>query len=180
MNSSNLHKQINSVNSKLMFLRYLQSPSSEFLPSDQAMQIAASSLNDNDADIFSIDVAGVGPTGPTGPQGDVGQIGPTGPTGPSGSTSLLIPVTLVTTPEYSATYTDFYIGIDYDGPTLILLPEAISGLMYIIKDQGGNSSIFPITIQANTSTIDGSSSAIISSDYGSLTFIFNGTEWHLI
>jgi hypothetical protein len=52
--------------------------------------------------------------------------------------------------------------------------------VFIVKDSAGVASINPITVSAIASTIDGVAAATINANYGSLTFIFNGTEWNIV
>jgi hypothetical protein len=61
----------------------------------------------------------------------------------------------------------------------VVLPVSPTGTVFIVKDAAGVASINPITVTATASTIDGAASAIINTNYGSLTFIFNGIEWNI-
>lgn len=110
-------------------------------------------------------------------------------------TGLVIPVTIVTSCFYYILSSDYYIGVNADDPTTIVLPAgkgaskkntniitvpSISlGTVYIIKDISGRASINPITVK-DTSTIDGSEHVFINTDYGCLTLIYNGVEWNII
>ena len=122
-----------------------------------------------------------GPTGATGAAstvtGPTGIDGATGPTGPAAP--LTVPVTITTTTPYTALPSDYVIGVNVAGPSVIDLPSSPTGTIYYIKDVSGNALINTITIQ-DVALIDGSSNAVINSDYGSLTFVFNGTEWSLL
>ena len=126
-------------------------------------------LEDNDLFINS---SIVGPPGPPGPGG------PPGPPGPPGSPGL-VPTTIITTTPFTAILTDYYLAVDVVGASSIILPVAPIGTVFIIKDISGDADVFPITITASTS-IDGNANAIINVPYGSLTFIFNGTEWNIV
>lgn len=90
-----------------------------------------------------------------------------------------VTVTQVTTPEYTATAKDYFLCVDVDEPVTITLPTGILGTVYIVKDCDGDASTNPITIQGTSQDIDGST-ATIDTDYGSLAFIFNGTEWNIV
>lgn len=90
-----------------------------------------------------------------------------------------VPVTEVTTPTYTATIRDYFLCVDHTGLVTITLPFGILGTVYIIKDCSGNAFDYPITIQGTAQTIDGGV-AEINTNYGSLTFIFNGTEWSIV
>jgi hypothetical protein len=110
--------------------------------------------------------------------GTPGPAGPPGPPGPPGTPGL-VPVTIITTTPYAAALTDYYLAVDVAGPASIVLPVAPVGTVFVVKDIDGDANTNPITITAST-TIDGAASATINSPYGSLTFIFNGTEWNII
>lgn len=110
--------------------------------------------------------------GPPGPQGPIGPAGPPGTPG-------LVPVTIATATPFNVATTDYFIGVNVASPTSIILPVSPTGTVFIVKDIDGDSSTNPITITAST-TIDGAASATIDSPYGSLQFVFNGTEWNIV
>ena len=115
-----------------------------------------------------------GPQGPQGIQGIQGEIGPQGPPG-----SLIVPVITVST-DYTALPTDYFIGVDTTTTSItITLPLAPEGTVYIVKDVAGNAATNPITV-VNTALIDGAASAIINTNYGSLTFIFSNSVWNIV
>ena len=126
-------------------------------------------IEDNDLFINSIVNGGVGPPGPPGP------VGPPGPPGTPG----LVPTTLVTETPFTPALTDYYLAVDVIGASSIVLPVAPIGTVFIVKDINGDADVFPITITATT-PIDGNINAIIYVPYGSLTFIFNGTDWNIV
>lgn len=134
-------------------------------------------------DVITINTGGSsgGTPGPVGPQGPTGNTGPQGPTGNTGPAANINFVTLTNiNTDYTATANDYYLCVDtLANPVNITLPVGLLGRVYVIKDCGGNSSINPIKINGTGETIDGSN-AIINSDYGSTSFIFNGTEWNTI
>jgi hypothetical protein len=135
-----------------------------------AVQGASNSVGGSGNDIINI-----GGEGPPGPQGEPGPEGPQGEPGTPG----LVPVTEVTTTPFEVSLTDYYLAVNVDEPTSIILPVAPTGTVFIIKDIDGDASINPITVTAST-TIDGAASALINTDYGSITLIFNGTEWNIV
>jgi hypothetical protein len=93
---------------------------------------------------------------------------------------LYIPVTEVTETPFTPTVSDYFLCVDIDGPSSIVLPaNPVTGRVYVVKDCDGDASTNPITITATGSTIDGSANATINTDYGSLNFVFNGTEWSI-
>lgn len=128
----------------------------------------------DDCDLF-INSTVIGPPGPPGPPGPVGPVGPAGPPGTPG----LVPVTLVTTTPFAPTLTDYYLAVNVAAPSSISLPAALTGTVYIIKDISGLASTNSIIVTATTN-IDGAVSALINTDYGSITLIFNGTEWSIV
>lgn len=60
--------------------------------------------------------------------------------------------------------------------TLPLIPEEHKE--YTVKDKSGAASTFPITVKGNGKLIDGLSTLLISSNYGSVDFIYDGTDWN--
>lgn len=128
-----------------------------------------------------------GPTGPSGPSGVAGPSGPTGPTGvtgpsgpsgPSGPLSI-VPVTNVTTTPYAALTTDYMMAVNVASASIVNLPASPTGTVYIVKDSSGLAATNPITV-IDVSLIDGQASASIDVNYGSLTFVYNGTEWNIV
>jgi hypothetical protein len=90
-------------------------------------------------------------------------------------------VTIANTSPYNALSTDYDIAVTANAviPASVVLPVSVTGKIFIVKDAAGVASINPITVTATASTIDGAASAIINTNYGSLTFIFNGIEWNI-
>jgi hypothetical protein len=129
----------------------------------------------NGTDIFYNNGGGVGPPGPPGP------IGPPGPPGPPGTLSP-VPVTIVNTSPYIALPTDYNLAVTANAviPASVVLPASPTGTVFIVKDAAGVANINSITVSAIAATIDGDASATINSPYGSLTFIYNGTEWNIV
>lgn len=89
--------------------------------------------------------------------------------------------TTFTTETYTAAPTDYYIGARYySGPATVVLPRGVQNKTYIIKDELGLASNYPITIQsALGQTIDGQNSITIDTSFSSVTIVF-GDEWHII
>ena len=76
--------------------------------------------------------------------------------------------------------TDHVVFVDTTSFTsLITLPTGIDGKEYIIKDSGGNASSNNITVSSGQN-IDGDSTYVINMDYGSVTVIFNSSEWSVV
>lgn len=91
-----------------------------------------------------------------------------------------VTVTQVTTPEYTATATDYFLCVDVAAPVTITLPTGILGTVYIVKDCDGDAATNPITIQGTGGELVDGATATINSPYGSLSFIFNGSEWSIV
>jgi hypothetical protein len=131
----------------------------------------ASGIGGNGNDIITINGAGPpGPPGPQGPQGIPGQPGTVG----------LVPVTDVATATYTALSTDYFLCVLTNGVVTITLPTGILGTVYIVKDCFGDAVTNPITIQGTGGQLVDGSTAIINTNFGSLQFIFNGTDWSIV
>lgn len=128
----------------------------------------------NGTDIFYNNGGSVGPQGPAGPPGPIGPPGQPGTIG-------IVPVTLVTTSPFTPTLTDYLLDVNFDGASSIVLPVSPIGTVFIIKDISGTAGTNVITVSAIGGTlIDGSATALINTNYGSLTLIFNGTQWDIV
>lgn len=67
------------------------------------------------------------------------------------------------------------------GVTLILPDSPRLGQILVVKDSSGTSSSFPISITGNSNhTIDGQTSKIINTAYGSMIFIWQGNQWSVL
>jgi len=85
---------------------------------------------------------------------------------------------LVTSNTYSLVPDDYYVGINYAGPTTITLqPTAQHGKVVVIKDESGNCSINPITVTGNVDNDSGG--FILKINNGAIQMIYrNG--WRII
>lgn len=127
-------------------------------------------VEDNDLLINSIITGTEGPPGPPGPAGPIGPEGPPG--------SLVVPVTTVEE-DYTALPTDYFIAVITGDAYTITLPAGPDGTTFIVKDVLGDASANPITV-VDAGLIDGAASAIINTDFGSLTFIYNNGAWSIV
>ena len=123
-----------------------------------------------------------GITGATGSQGPIGATGLQGPIGATGSSGFHS-ATGVTSSSYSITLNDNptqYFGISHSSTSAtITIPDYTSdGKVVIIKDESGNASHYPITV--NASKIDQSNQAIIALDNGSITLMWRVDTWWII
>jgi len=87
-----------------------------------------------------------------------------------------------TAASYTALITDYYIGITNTSAagTITLPPAATAGngKVYIIKDESGGAAGNNITVQGNgAELIDGANTALITTNYGSIKLMCNGTNW---
>jgi hypothetical protein len=90
-----------------------------------------------------------------------------------------VAVTDVATATYTALATDYFLCVLTVGPVTITLPTGTLGKVYIVKDCAGNAQAAPIVVQGTAQNVDGGT-ATINTNYGSLQFIFNGTEWSIV
>ena len=95
------------------------------------------------------------------------------------SGASILPVTDVGVTPYTPGSTEYYLCVDVAGPAAIVLPTSVVGKVYVVKDCDGDAATNPITITAVGATIDGAAAATINVNYGSLNFVFNGTEWNV-
>jgi hypothetical protein len=111
--------------------------------------------------------------------GEVGPPGPLGPPGPPGTPSL-VPVTIVTDTPFTVTLTDYLLDINVAAPSSVILPISPTGTVFVVKDISGSASTNVIIVTGLGAAVDGNATATINTDYGSITLIFNGTEWNII
>lgn len=86
--------------------------------------------------------------------------------------------------SYLALATDVIIGVtDTSAARTISLPPAATAAtdrLYIIKDQSGGASVNNITVDPDgAETIDGAATAVINTNYGSLSIYTNGSAWFI-
>lgn len=100
----------------------------------------------------------------------------------SSGSQILAVRTAVATPV-TVTTADDVVSIEVPGPVAVAvtLPAGVTGQVFNIKDGLGLAApATPITITPTASTIDGSATAVINAPYGSLAFVFSGTEWKIL
>jgi len=91
--------------------------------------------------------------------------------------------TAVATPITVVNATDDVIDVAVPGPVAVAvnLPAGVLGREFTIKDGLGLAApATPITITPTAGTIDGAATAVINAPYGSLTFVYNGTQWLIL
>jgi len=113
--------------------------------------------------------------------GGTGPAGPPGPPGPPGTIGL-VPVTIVTTTPFTPALTNYLLDVNVAGLASILLPFSPVGKVFIVKDISGAAATNPITVSdaGGVFLIDGAAGALININYGSITLIFNGSQWGII
>ena len=90
-------------------------------------------------------------------------------------TAITTPVTVLVTDEVVS------IAVPIAAPVTVILPIGVLGQEFNIKDALGHASpATPITISPVAGTIDGAATAVINTPYGSLTLVFDGTNWLII
>ena len=96
----------------------------------------------------------------------------------------VVAVRIATATPVSVASTDNLISIQVPGPVAVAVQLAASpatGDTITVKDGLGLASIAtPITITPNTGTIDGAVNATINASYGSLTMVYDGTQWLIV
>lgn len=128
------------------------------------------------------DTGETGPPGPTGEKGDVGPPGPKGDTGPQGQCDCECNTVLVGS-DYQVNHSDYYVGVNSDGPTTITLPQSPDDCQEVVvkAEMGpplGNRKVTVTT--SDGSTIDGDAQYVMSVPYESVRVIARGGEWHII
>jgi len=81
---------------------------------------------------------------------------------------------------YTVVAQDYFVIVDTSSARTINLPASpVTGQQHSIKDNVGSAASNTLTIQGNGHNIDGAASKTIVSNFGSLSFIYNGTQWNV-
>lgn len=102
-----------------------------------------------------------------------------------GTSEQVVPITLLDDGDstYTVLTSDYYLSCDVSMGVLVLdLPDAPdTGSVWIVKDSTGSSNTNNITVTTvgGVVTIDGDTSRVISTDFASLQFIFNGSAYEV-
>lgn len=90
----------------------------------------------------------------------------------------------VTTPgayPYTTLASDYLILVDTTSArTIIPLGSPATGTTQVIKDNVGSAAANNITVTPSGKNIDGAASYVININYGSITIIYNGTQWNIV
>lgn len=88
--------------------------------------------------------------------------------------------------SYIVTPSDYYVGAPSNpsGGTVYLPPLPVNGRVVVVYDKDGHAGTGDeannIKVNGNENTILGYHNAVINTDSGSITFLFNGVEWSVI
>ena len=97
-------------------------------------------------------------------------------TGVTNSGALVKNVCILSSPTYSMTNNDFFVGAS--GGTSVVLPSTPkTGMVVVIADIANNALTFPITI---VGAIVGCNitTSVIDTNSGSLSYVYNGSRWN--
>jgi len=87
----------------------------------------------------------------------------------------------VTGSTYTMTSDQSFIGVSGTSGSLVYLPASpVIYKQYIVADIAGNAFMDNITVNGNGKLIQGASTAVVNTDYGSLTFVYNGFNWSVV
>lgn len=85
---------------------------------------------------------------------------------------------LVTAATYTIKLTEDLVDVNFAGAVALTLPANPGfGQRIIVQDSSGAASGNNITITPAAGNINGTSSYVLSTDYGRVTMIYNGTQW---
>lgn len=92
----------------------------------------------------------------------------------------IVPIVTGKDESYVVLPTDYYIGVNGPGITVTLPSGAITGKIYIIKDESGLVTSNPAYRVTVTGPIDGPGPVIMTQSYMSLSVLWTGTFWSII
>jgi uncharacterized delta-60 repeat protein len=88
-------------------------------------------------------------------------------------------LSLLTTTPFTATTSNDYIHCSGTSAITIYLPSIPkTNQQIIVSDVKGNATAQNITINGNGKKINGATTALINSNYGSVILVYNGINWH--
>lgn len=96
---------------------------------------------------------------------------------------VMPPAVKTTSGAYDVTATDYIVIVNKASgeATAVNLPASpATGRVLIIKDGKGDAATNNITLTPAAGTIDGGASVVITSNYGSVAIVYNGTQWNVI
>ncbi len=101
----------------------------------------------------------------------------------SGAGNQIVTVRTAVATPVAVVNTDDVVDVAVPGPVAVAvtLPAGVLGRVFNIKDGLGLAApATPITITPAAGTIDGAATATIDAPYGSLTLVYNGTQWIIL
>ena len=101
----------------------------------------------------------------------------------SGAGNQIVTVRTAVATPVAVVNTDDVVDVAVPGPVAVAvtLPAGVLGRVFNIKDGLGLAAVAtPITITPAAGTIDGAATATIDAPYGSLTLVYNGTQWIIL
>lgn len=98
--------------------------------------------------------------------------------------AMVMPPTVKTTAgAYNVGANDYIVIVVKDSgeATTVNLPATpATGRVLVVKDGKGDAATNNITLTPAAGTIDGGASVVITSNYGSVAVVYNGTQWNVI
>lgn len=98
--------------------------------------------------------------------------------------AMVMPPTVKTTSgAYNVGANDYIVVINKasgEATTVNLPGSPATGRVLIVKDGKGDAAANNITLTPAAGTIDGGASVVITSNYGSVAIVYNGTQWNVI
>lgn len=88
--------------------------------------------------------------------------------------------TKIITTNYTVTNDDSYIGVSGSSITVDLPAVPTVGLEITVADVAGTALSSNVTIDGNGNNIIDDTTALIDTDYGSITFLYTGNKWSVI
>lgn len=80
----------------------------------------------------------------------------------------------------TVTSTDYAVVVNktVGAASAVALPAGVTGQVFVIKDGKGDAGANNITITPAAGTIDGAATKVIGTNFGSVTLLYNGTQWN--
>lgn len=93
---------------------------------------------------------------------------------------LLLSQEVANSDGFTTSLTSYFVGIASPATSGNIYATPTAGQMLVVKDVSGTAGGAAITISGNGKLIDGSSTATISTNYGSLSMIYSNGAWSII
>lgn len=100
---------------------------------------------------------------------------------PGKTFNSVYPTTAPSSYPYTVLPQDGFIFVDTSGArTINLNASPVRGQWFIIKDNVGSAAANNITVVPAAGNIDGAGSYVMNINYGSITVVYNGTQWNIV